>query len=277
MTPAGPRSITRLARIAFLSGVLLLLYGPLAVLALFSFNDQIIIALPFHAFTLEWYREALANTLVRESLKNSLVLATIVTPVSVILGTLAAFALTRFAYRFRGAVAVLVGGPLVVPWLLIAVGLLLFFSRLKMPLGFTTIGLSHIVVAFPLVAAIVSARLVRFDPRQEEAARDLGATNAEVLRFVILPHLAPAMAASAVLAFSYSFNNFVISFFTGGFELTFPTWVFSTLRHAQNVPIVNAISTLVSGVQLAVIVVAWLLWNRRARKLAGADPMEMLW
>jgi spermidine/putrescine transport system permease protein len=267
----------RIAKVVFLSLVLLLLYGPLAVLALFSFNDAIVIALPFDRFTLEWYREALSNTLVRESLKNSLMVAAVVTPISVALGTLAAFALTRFAYRFRGAFAALVGGPLVVPWLLIAVGLLLFFSRIGMPLGFTTIGVSHVVVAFPLVAAIVSARLVRFDPRQEEAARDLGATNTEVLRYVILPHLAPALAASAVLAFSYSFNNFVISFFTGGFELMFPTWVFSTLRHAQNVPIVNAISTLVSAVQLTFIVGAWLLWNRRVRKIAGADPMEMLW
>jgi spermidine/putrescine transport system permease protein len=267
----------QVGKVLFLGAVLLLLYGPLAILAAFSFNDAIVIALPFHRFTLEWYREALQNPLVRESLTNSIVIATIVTPISVLLGAVAAFAITRFAYRLRGAVAVLVGAPLVVPWLLIAVGLLLFFSRLKVPLGFTTIGVSHIVVAFPLVAAIVSARLVRFDPRPEEAARDLGATNTEVLRYVILPHLAPALAASAVLAFSYSFNNFVITFFTGGFELTFPTWVFSTLRHAQNVPIVNAISTLVSGIQLGVILLAWWLWNRHARRHAGVDPMEMLW
>ena len=112
----------------------------------------------------------------------------------------------------------------------------------------------HIVVAFPLVAAIVTARLVRFDHRMEEAARDLGATNREVLRYIMLPHLVPALAAAAILAFSYSFNNFVISFFVGGFELTFPIWVFSTLRHAQNVPIVNAISTLVSLAQLLIVV-----------------------
>jgi ABC-type spermidine/putrescine transport system permease subunit II len=277
---APPNESSRAARVAkwvFLATVMLLLYGPLAILALFSFNDAIVIALPFDRFTLEWYREALQNTLVRESLKNSIVLAAVVTPVSVLLGTVAAFAITRFAFRLRASVAVLVGAPLVVPWLLIAVGLLLFFSRIEMPLGFLTIGLSHVVVAFPLVAAIISARLVRFDPRQEEAARDLGATNTEILRFVILPHLAPALAAAAVLAFSYSFNNFVITFFTGGFELTFPTWVFSTLRHAQNVPIVNAISTLVSAIQLGVIVLGWRLWDRRARRHAGVDPMEMLW
>ena len=109
----------------------------------------------------------------------------------------------------------------------------------------------------------------------EEAARDLGATTREVLRYITLPHLVPALAAAAILAFSYSFNNFVISFFMGGFELTFPIWVFSTLRHAQNVPIVNAIRR----------------WSRsrrccRVRRLAAgraplqamaavdADPME---
>jgi spermidine/putrescine transport system permease protein len=267
----------RIARISFLTFVALLLYGPLAVLAVFSFNDGIVISLPFQRFTLEWYRQALDNDLVRESLKNSIAIATAVTPICVVLGTFAAFATTRFRYRFRGGVAALTGGPLVVPWLIIGVGALLLFSRLRIPLGFVTIGSMHVVVAFPLVAAIMSARLVRFDTRQEEAARDLGATNREVLRYVVLPHLAPALAASAVFAFSYSFNNFVITFFTGGFELTFPTWVFSTLRHAQNVPIVNAISTLVSVIQVAIVILAWRLWARRVRRTAAADPMELLW
>jgi spermidine/putrescine transport system permease protein len=267
----------RIARVSFLVFVSFLLYGPLVVLTLFSFNDGIVISLPFQRFTLEWYGQALRNELVRESLKNSIAIAAVVTPICIVLGTFAAFATTRFRYRFRGGVAALTGGPLVVPWLIIGVGALLLFSRLRIPLGFVTIGSMHVVVAFPLVAAIVSARLVRFDTRQEEAARDLGATNGEVLRYVVLPHLAPALAASAVFAFSYSFNNFVISFFTGGFELTFPTWVFSTLRHAQNVPIVNAISTLVSVVQVLVVLVGWRLWARRARRTAAADPMELLW
>ena len=160
----------------------------------------------------------------------------------------------------------------------VAVGALLFFSKLKVPLNLRTIAVMHIVVAFPLVAAIVTARLVRFDHRMEEAARDLGATNREVLRYITLPHLVAALAAAAILAFSYSFNNFVISFFVGGFELTFPIWVFSTLRHAQNVPIVNAISTLVSLAQLLIVYVAWRLWRRRSKKMAANDdPMDMLW
>jgi spermidine/putrescine transport system permease protein len=266
------------ARWAFLVAVMLILYGPLLVLALFSVNDSIVIALPFKGFTIEWYREALSNTLVRESLKNSLVVALVVTPISLLLGTMAAFATTRFRYRGRGGIAALTGGPLVVPWLLIGVGALLFFSRLQVPLNLRTIGSMHIVVAFPLVAAIVSARLVRFDSRLEEAARDLGATNREVLRYIVLPHLVPALAAAAILAFSYSFNNFVLSFFVGGFELTFPIWVFSTLRHAQNVPIVNAISTLVSIAQVVIVGVAWRLWRVRSERTAAAgSAAELLW
>jgi len=266
------------ARWSFLVVVTVVLYGPLVVLALFSFNDSIVIALPFEGFTLQWYREALANTLVRESIKNSLLIGFIVMPLALALGTMAAFATTRFRYRGRGGVAALTGGPLVVPWLLTAVGALLFFSRLKVPLNLRTIIAMHVVVAFPLVAAIVSARLVRFDSRLEEAARDLGATNREVLRFIVIPHLVPALAAAAILAFSYSFNNFVISFFVSGFELTFPIWVFSTLRHAQNVPIVNAISTLVSIAQVVIVYAAWRLWRRRTQRVAaGDDPTELLW
>jgi ABC-type spermidine/putrescine transport system permease subunit II len=257
--------------------VMVVLYGPLLVLAAFSFNDSIVIALPFKGFTLEWYREALQNTLVRTSIRNSLLIAMIVMPVSLLLGTMAAFATTRFRFRGRGAAASLTAGPLIVPWLLIAVGGLLFFSRLKVPLNVRTIVAMHVVVAFPLVAAIVSARLVRFDSRLEEAARDLGATNREVLRYIVIPHLVPALAAAAILAFSYSFNNFVISFFVSGFQLTFPIWVFSTLRHAQNVPIVNAISTLVSLVQIAIVYAAWRLWRRRSRRVADDDLAGLLW
>ncbi len=107
------------ARWSFLIVVMIVLYGPLVVLALFSFNDSIVIALPFEGFTLQWYREALANTLVRESIKNSLLIGLIVMPLALALGTMAAFATTRFRYRGRGGVAALTGGPLVVPWLLI--------------------------------------------------------------------------------------------------------------------------------------------------------------
>lgn len=260
-------------RASFLAGVLALLYGPLTILVVFAFNDSIIIALPFRGFTLRWFGEALRNPLVLESLRNSLGVAAAITPISLLLGTLAAFGVTRFRFRGRGAVAGLVAAPLVVPWLLIGVGALLFFNRLHVPLSLRTVGAMHVVSTFPLVAAIVSARLVRFDPSLEEAGLDLGATPREVLRYVVLPQLAPALAAAAIFAFSWSFNNFEISFFTAGFELTFPIWVFSTLRHAQNLPVVNAISTLVSAVQVLAVVAAWRIV--RSRPAGRTGPAEV--
>jgi ABC-type spermidine/putrescine transport system permease subunit II len=263
------RWIAASARIAFLLFVGLVLYGPLVLLAIFSFNNSIIIALPFDGFTTKWYTQMLRDPLVVQALKNSLILAVVVTPVCLILGTLAAVGISRFRYKLRGTVAALIGAPLVVPWLLIGVGALLFFSRLHVPLSLQTIGIMHVVAGFPLVTAIVSARLVRFDTSLEEAARDLGATQIEVLRYIVLPLIAPALAAAGIFEFSWSFNNFTISFFTAGFQSTFPIWVFSTLNHAKNVPIVNSISTLVAAIQAVVLYGAWRLSRRWQSRTAG--------
>jgi ABC-type spermidine/putrescine transport system permease subunit II len=255
-----------IVRLAFLMFIGAVLYGPLLILVVFSFNDSIIIALPLEGFTTKWYQQIFSDPLVIEALKNSIIIALIVTPVCIVLGTLAAVGISRFRYILRAPVAGLVGAPLVVPWLLIGVGGLLFFSRLHIPLSLNTIGVMQLVSIFPLVTAIVAARLVRFDTSLEEAARDLGATQWEVLRYIVLPLIAPALAASAIFAFSWSFNNFTISYFTAGFQSTFPIWVFSTLNHAKNVPIVNAISTLVAAVQVAILYAAWRLsrhWQAR--------------
>jgi ABC-type spermidine/putrescine transport system permease subunit II len=254
------------ARVAFLLFIGAVLYGPLLILVVFSFNDSIIIALPLEGFTTKWYQQVFSDPLVIEALKNSIIIALVVTPVCIVLGTLAAVGISRFRYVLRAPVAGLVGAPLVVPWLLIGVGGLLFFSRLHVPLSLNTIGVMQVVSIFPLVTAIVAARLVRFDTSLEEAARDLGATQWEVLRYIVLPLIAPALAASAIFAFSWSFNNFTISYFTAGFQSTFPIWVFSTLNHAKNVPIVNAISTLVAAVQVVILYAAWRLsrhWQAR--------------
>ena len=254
------------ARVAFLVFIGAVLYGPLLILVVFSFNDSIIIALPLEGFTTKWYQQVFSDSLVIEALKNSIIIALVVTPVCIVLGTLAAVGISRFRYILRAPVAGLVGAPLVVPWLLIGVGGLLFFSRLHVPLSLNTIGVMQVVSIFPLVTAIVAARLVRFDTSLEEAARDLGATQWEVLRYIVLPLIAPALAASAIFAFSWSFNNFTISYFTAGFQSTFPIWVFSTLNHAKNVPIVNAISTLVAAVQVVILYAAWRLsrhWQAR--------------
>jgi spermidine/putrescine transport system permease protein len=264
-----------IGRTSVLLSMTAILYGPLLLLVVFSFNNSIILGFPLNGFTWTWYRQMFSNTDVTGALGNSVLLAAGVTPISLVLGIAAAYALTRTRFRFRGAAAGLIAAPLVVPWLLIGIGGLLFFSLSHTPLSLLTIGIMQIVACFPLVAAIVSARLVRFDKSLEEAALDLGATPRQVLRYVLLPILAPALAASAIIAFSWSFNNFTISYFTSGFELTFPIWVYSTLTHAINVPIVNALSTLVAVIQVLALWAAWRLMRARSAH-RGADAVTQV-
>jgi spermidine/putrescine transport system permease protein len=245
--------------------VMLVLFGPVLMLALFSFNDSSIISLPWEGFTTKWYEEAWANGQARDAVTNSLIVATIVMVLSVVLGTMAAWGLTRLRFRGRGLVAGLNGAVLVVPWLIIGVAGLIFFSQIQVQLSLQTITLMHLVVTFPLVVAIVSAGLVRFQRSLEEAAIDLGANQRQMLRYVVLPQIGPSIAAASIFAFAWSFNNFEISFFTGGFEQTFPVWVFSILRQSENLPVVNAVSTVIAAAQILAVMGAWVLMQRLSK------------
>jgi spermidine/putrescine transport system permease protein len=252
------------------------LFGPILLLALFSFNDSSVIALPFEGFTTEWYREALTDPDAIESLMNSLVLAAIVAPICVVLGTATAWAITRFRFRSRAVWSGLVGAPLVVPWLVIGIAGLLMFASLQIELTLKTVGVMHVMTTFPLVTALVAARLVRFERSQEEAALDLGASQVQMMTKVVLPQLAPALAASAIFAFAWSFNNFEISFFTGGYDQTFPVWVYGVLRNSNNLPVVNAMSTLISLVQVVVVYLLWWGIRRVSRRRGTADELSTM-
>lgn len=257
---------TRAAALALVAFVLIVLFGPVLMLALFSFNDSSIISLPWEGFTTHWYSDAWANRQARDAVVNSLIVAAVVTVFSLVLGTATAWGLTRLRFRFRGAIAGLHGSVLVVPWLIIGVAGLMFFSELGVSLSLRTIGLMHLVVTFPLVVAIVSAGLVRFQASLEEAAIDLGASQLQMLRYVVLPQIAPSLAAAGIFAFAWSFNNFEISFFNGGFEQTFPVWVFSILRQSENLPLVNAVSTVIAVVQIIAVFGAWQLIKLLSRR-----------
>jgi ABC-type spermidine/putrescine transport system permease subunit II len=179
-----------------------------------------------------------------------------------VLGTLAAFGLTRFRFRGRAAVGGLVGAPLILPWLVIGIAALMAYGRLNIALSLRTVIATQTICTFPLVTAIVSAQLFRFQRAQEEAAIDLGCSRLQVLRYVILPHIAPALAASAIFAFTWSFNNFEISFFTIGFQQTFPIWVYSSVRNPDHTAVVNAVSVVISGLQVVLIYAAVRLLRR---------------
>jgi spermidine/putrescine transport system permease protein len=249
---------------AFLAAIYLFLFGPLVILVLFSVNDSNILAFPLEGITLHWYSDAFRDQLLRAALVNSIVVAAIVAPVCLVLGTLTAFGLTRFRFRGRSAVSGLVGAPLILPWLIIGIAALMFYVRFNVDLSLHTVVATQIVCTFPLVTAIVAAQLFRFQRVQEEAAIDLGCSRLEVLRYIILPHIAPALAAGAIFAFTWSFNNYEISAFTIGFQQTFPVWVYSNVRNPDHTAVVNAISTVISAVQVALIWIALMLLRSRS-------------
>ncbi len=229
---------------------LLFLYLPLITLMIFSFNDSRR-NIVWQGFTLKYYEKALANDSLIQAFVNSLTIAFFCTIISVILGALAAVMLWRF--RFPGKTAI-EGGlalPIVVPEICMGVAMLVFFARvvpwpvgLPWPLNLGAITIAHISFAFPFVATVVRARLSSFNRELEEAAKDLGASEWRTFWDVLVPHMQPGLIAGALLAFTLSLDDFVITFFTAGPDtITFPVKVYSMLRFSVT-PEVNAASTI---------------------------------
>lgn len=253
----------------------LFLYAPLVVLVAMSFNDSRRTT-QWRGFTTSWYRKVFEDWELVQSLLNSLAIAASSTAISLVLGTLAAIALWRF--RFGGKV--LVDGalslPIVVPEICMGVAMLIFFARvmpwpvgLPWPLSLGPIVIAHVAFSFPFVSVVVRARLQSFDRAQEEAARDLGAGDWQALWDVVLPHLRPALLAGALLAFTLSLDDFVITFFTAGPDtVTFPVKVYSMVRFSVT-PKVNAISTLLLLVTVILTFIALRLLSRAEAERAS--------
>lgn len=242
--------------------VLLFLYAPLAVLVVMSFNDSRRTTV-WQGFTLDWYGKVFQDAELIQALVNSLTIAAACTAISLLLGTAAAIALWRFRFPGQRAVDGAFTLPIVVPEICMGVAMLIFFARvlpwpvgLPWPLSLGAIIISHVSFSFPFVAVVVRSRLASFDRSQEEAARDLGANQWRALLDVVVPHLKPALLAGALLAFTLSLDDFVITFFTSGPDtVTFPVKVYSMVRFSVT-PKVNAISTLLLLVTVALTFVA---------------------
>jgi spermidine/putrescine transport system permease protein len=252
----------------------LFLYAPLITLVVFSFNDSRR-NIVWRGFTLKYYRLALADTDLLAAFANSLTIALISTLVSLVLGTLAALLLWRFRFpgktAFEGALAL----PIVVPEICMGVAMLVFFSKVvpwpsdaPWPLNLGAIIISHISFSFSFVAVIVRARLASFDPDLEAAARDLGAGTGRVFTAMLAPHMVPGLIAGALLAFTLSLDDFIITFFTSGPDTTtFPVKVYSMVRFSVS-PEVNAASTLLMAITVVVAAMAIWLGGARATSMA---------
>ena len=251
----------------------LFLYAPLGVLVAMSFNDSRR-TVRWEGFTLRWYARVFEDAELVQALANSLTIAAMSTLISLLLGTLAALALWRLRFPGQGMVAGAFSLPIVVPEICMGVAMLIFFSRvlpwpqeLPWPLSLGAIVIAHVSFSFPFVAVVVRARLESFDRAQEEAARDLGASPWRALADVVLPHLRPALVAGALLAFTLSLDDFIITFFTAGPDtVTFPVKVYSMVRFSVS-PKVNAISTLLLAVTVLLTFIA--LRVQAAAPIAG--------
>jgi spermidine/putrescine transport system permease protein len=240
------------------------LFIPIVLVVIFSFNASRLVAV-WSGFSFKWYGTAWTDPSILDALRTSLTVALINAVLATVFGTLAAIGMQRVGRRTRTAFEMMVYGTIVTPEIVIAIASLLFFVTINVDLGIPTIVITHVVYNTSIVALIVRARLVGMDRTLDEAAADLGATPLQTLWRVTIPLLYPAILAGALLAFTFSFDDFVLTFFvSGATSTTLPLRIFSMLRFGVS-PVVNAIATVMLAVTLTCIFTASLIVRRHAR------------
>ena len=228
------------------------LYAPLVIVVAYSFNDSRLNA-EWMGFTLSWYGKLFHNEKMLIAARNSLLIGLTASAVSTVFGTMAGYAMYRFRMRL---LPLLVLAPIAIPEILMGVSLLIFFVLLNISLGMVSIVLSHIAFCIGFVAIVVRSRLAGMDESLTEAARDLGATPWQAFRLVTLPLIMPGVIAGALMAFTLSIDDFVITFFTAGVgSTTLPLQIYTMVKIAVT-PEVNAVSTLLMLLTLALILIA---------------------
>ena len=270
--PIGPLDYGRRLWIrASLLATFVFLYAPILTLVAFSFNDSRR-NIVWRGFTWKYYEKAWNNDSLIEAFTNSLSIAFFSTVISTILGTMVAVMLWRFRFPFKGIYEGAMALPIVIPEICMGIAMLVFFARvgwptgLPWPLNLSAIIIAHISFSFPFVAVVVRARLVNFNRELEEAGKDLGASEWQIFRDILLPYLRPGIVAGALLAFTLSLDDFVITFFTSGPDtITFPVKVYSMVRFSVT-PEVNAASTVLILITVVLTSVALWVQNRNSDK-----------
>lgn len=238
------------------------LYLPIGVLIAYSFNTSRL-NIRWEGFTFQWYERLASNEPILRALQNSLIIAAVTTVAAVVIGTVGAWILHRYRFRFSGAIQTLVCLPMVMPEIVMGISLLVLFTVLTLPLGFTTVIIAHITFCFPFVLVAVQARLQGIDPALEEAALDLGATPLQAFWLVIVPALKPAILSGALMAFTLSLDELIVTFFTANAAArTLPLQVFGLAKTGLN-PMLNALSAV-----FIVMTIALVFFSEHLRRLA---------
>jgi spermidine/putrescine transport system permease protein len=245
--------------------VLAFLYLPILLLVVYSFNDSKL-SVVWEGFTFRWYRDLWGELVAHlgderrspliESLNNSLVIASVSTVLSVALGTLGAWLLYRYRFPALRSITTLIFLPMIIPEIIMGISLLIFFKTLDVELGFATVIISHVTFCFPFVLIAVQARLAGLDPSLEEAAMDLGATPLKAFFLVMVPYLLPAIISGALMSFTLSMDELIVTYFTRGPRSeTLPLKVFGMAKVGLN-PLLNTISTVFIVATAMLVIVA---------------------
>ena len=243
--------------------MLVILYLPIGLLFLFSLNAGTVLSFPLKGLTLEWYGRLFETTGALNAARNSLVVAVGASTAATGLGMMVALLALRYRFRLKPVLVGLAVLPLVVPFVVLAVALLILFRVAGVPLSLWTVGAAHVVVALPFTLLIIISRLNGFDPNLEDAAMDLGATYPATLLRVVGPIISPALVSAWLTSFTVSFDEFALALFLAGTEPTFPVYLFSQLRFANRLPIMIALAVLLMVGTLLLILVAERIRRRR--------------
>jgi putative spermidine/putrescine transport system permease protein len=243
--------------------VLAFLLMPVLIVAPMSFSSAQSLEFPPPGFSLRWYRNLLGNPIWIDAGKNSLLLAALSSTAALICGTLASYVLVRGDFRGKRVIEANFMAPAVVPSIIVAVSLYIFFARVGLLGSFLGLVLGHTILAAPYVVLIMQAAIRGFDIRIEQVAATLGASQWQILTRIVLPNLAPSAAAAWIFSFVLSFDEVVVTLFVSGTHLTIPKRMFAELMLQMN-PTVTAVATLLIAFNLLALAIL-LLAGRRAR------------
>jgi spermidine/putrescine transport system permease protein len=270
MDVALSRNGRRILRLFFLLMVVFL-YAPIAILLIFSFNDSPVPAFPLSGFTLQWYRDFATNPDLKGALSTSAIVATVSSAVAVLLGVLAAIALVRRRFVGKAAASALLLAPLVIPYIVFGISLLLFFHAVGIQRTLLTVVIGHVVITLPYTILVLVPRLTEIDVALEEAAYDLGAGPFRTFGWIVLPLILPAVVSAFLIAFTTSFDEYAVASFVVGTRETFPIYLYSALRFPSRLPQVIAVAVVVLLVSLVVVVGAE-IGRRVAERRLGELP-----
>lgn len=249
----------------YLAIMILLMYFPLVMVVIFSFNESRLSA-NFTGFSLKWYATLANDRDLKEALFNSILLGVLSCGISAVIGTLGAVGMARVKYKTKGMMEYLSTIPIMIPEIILGMVFLVFFSMLNLPFGMTTLVIAHTTFCIPYIFMMVKARLVGIDKSLEEAARDLGAGPIRTFFDITMPLIAPAVLSGSLLAFAMSFDDVVISIFVNGPRLnTLPVKVYAQLKTGVT-PEINALCTIILVVITAVLFLSSFLSKRAEKK-----------